>query len=98
MQQVTLKVISYSLCYQVENFILGISTEILGSTPDQEIEEVALKEKPGEGETSQQSGLEIQQSREKDFVAPSYQLTGRVGLQASFVPPIIPLFKQVNAT
>ena len=62
MQQVTLKVISYSLCYQVENFILGISTEILDSTPDQEIEEVALKEKPGEGETSQQSGMEIQQS------------------------------------
>ena len=92
MLHVTLKLISYSLSYQVENLILCVSSK------DQETEEMELKEKPREGETSQQAGLETHQSSVKNSVAPSHQLTGRVGLQASFVPPIIPLFKQVNET
>ena len=68
--------------YQVENWLLCVSAEDLDST--QETEEMKLTEQPGEGETAKQT------------VAPCHQLTGRVGLQASFVPPIIPLFEEVN--
>ena len=68
--------------YQVENWLLCVSAEDLNST--QETEEMKLTEQPGEGETAKQT------------VAPCHQLTGRVGLQASFVPPIIPLFEEVN--
>ena len=98
MLHVTLKLISYSLSYQVENLILCVSAKDLHRTHDPETEEMELKKKPREGETSQQAGLETHQSSVKNSVAPSHQLTGRVGLQASFVPPIIPLFKQVNET
>ena len=75
---------SLSLSYsnQVENWLLSVSAEDLNST--QETEEMKLTEQPGEGETAKQT------------VAPCHQLTGRVGLQASFVPPIIPLFEEVN--
>ena len=98
MQHVTFKFISYSLSYWVENLILCVSAKYLDQTHDPETEEMELKEKQREGETSQQAELETQQSSVKDCLAPSHQLTGRVGLQASFVPPIIPLFKQVNET
>ena len=94
----TLEFILYSLSFQVENLILHVSAKDLDRTHDPETEEMELKEKPREGETSKQAGLETQNSIVKESVAPSHQLTGRVGLQASFVPPIIPLFKQVNET
>ena len=35
---------------------------------------------------------------EKPGVDETAHRTGRVGLQASFVPPIIPLFREVNTT
>ena len=73
------------------------SAEDLDQTYDQETEEIELTEKPRKGGASQQDGLEVEQSSVKDSVAPSHHHPGRVGLQASFVPPIIPLFKEVNA-
>ena len=64
-----------------------MSAEDVNST--QETEEMKITENPGERGT--------QQSSVKDSEAPSHRLPGRVGMQASFVPPIIPLFEEVNA-
>ena len=47
--------------------------------------------------------MSSQENEERDLLekpgeVETFQPTGRVGLQASFVPPIIPLCQEVNKT
>ena len=74
---------------KVENCLLGCSAEELTFT--KETDEVELKETTGNSQSTELTGQGTQQSTFAKEPVP-----GRVGLQASSVPPTLPLFKEVN--
>ena len=74
---------------KVENWLLSYSTEELNVT--EETDKVELKEMPWGSKFTKQTGQGTQQSTFAKEPVP-----GRVGLQASSVPPTLPLFKEVN--
>ena len=74
---------------KVENWLLSYSTEELNVT--EETDKLELKETPKCSESTKQTGQGTQQSASAKEPVP-----GRVGLQASFTHPNLPLFKEVN--
>ena len=71
---------------KVENWLLSYSTEELNVT--EESDKVELKETPRCSESTKQTG--------QRSVSATEPVPGRVGLQASFTHPNLPLFKEVN--
>ena len=74
---------------QVENWLLRCPAEELNLT--EEVDEVELEETRSNSQSTKSAGQGTQQST----LAKEYVL-GQVGLQASFMPPTLPLFKEVN--
>ena len=72
---------------KVENWLLRCPAEEL----TEETDKVDVKETTGNSTSTELAGQGTQQSTSAKEPVP-----GRVGLQASFMPPNLPLFKEVN--
>ena len=74
---------------KVENWLHSFPAEKLNLIEESDEEE--LEETPKSSEITTQTGQGSQQSTSAKEPVP-----GRVGLQASFMPPNLPLFQEVN--